>query len=120
MSARVFNSCANGLIPRLESDSKTGRFSIYLRSYTNELWIINNLYYEYIEQFCEVAEKIEIPEEAKEQYGKFVIEYNTFVSQFREMISEMRKVARTEIEPPSIKTARELAQLATQHPKLKK
>jgi hypothetical protein len=120
MSARVFNSWANGLITRLESDSKTGRFSIYLRSYTNELWIINNLYYEYIEQFCEVAEKIEIPEEAKEQYGKFVIEYNTFVSQFREMISEMRKVARTEIEPPSIKTARELAQLATQHPKLKK
>ena len=114
MSARVFNAWANGLIARLDSDTRTGRFSIYLRSYTNELWIINNLYYEYIEQFCEVAEKIEIPDEAKEQYGKFAVEYNTFVSQFRELISEMRKVARTEIEPPSIKTARELAHLAKQ------
>ena len=120
MSARVFNAWVNGLITRLESDNKTGRFSIYLRAYTNELWIINNLYYEYIEQFCEVVEKIEVPEETKEQYGKFVVEYNTFVAQFRELISEMRKVARTEIEPPSIKTARELAQLTLQYPKSKK
>ncbi len=120
MSARVFNAWVNGLITRLESDNKTGRFSIYLRAYTNELWIINNLYYEYIEQFCEVVEKIEVPEETREQYGKFVVEYNTFVTQFRELISEMRKVARTEIEPPSIKTAREVAQLAVQHPKSKK
>jgi hypothetical protein len=120
MSARVFYSWANGFITRLESDTKTGRFSIYLRSYTNELWIINNLYYEYIGQFCEVAEKIGVSEEAKEQYGKFVAEYNIFVAQFRELISEMKKIARTEIEPPSIKTARELTQIATQQPKLKK
>jgi len=108
MSARVFNAWTNGLLTRLESDNKTGRFSIYLRGYTNELWIINNLYYEYIEQFCEVAEKIEVPEETKEQYGKFVVEYNAFAAQFRELVSEMRKVARTEIEPPSIKNAREI------------
>ncbi|MDD4923576.1 MAG: hypothetical protein PHF74_01910 [Dehalococcoidales bacterium] len=120
MSARVFNAWVNGLITRLESDNKTGRFSIYLRAYTNELWIINNLYYEYIEQFCEVVEKIEVPEETREQYGKFVVEYNTFVTQFRELISEMRKVARTEIEPPSIKTAREVAPFTVQHSSLKK
>jgi hypothetical protein len=119
MSARVFNSWVNGLITRLETDTKTGRFSIYLRSYTNELWMINNLYYEYIEQFCEIAEKIEVPEETKEQYVKFVVEYNTFIAQFRELISEMRKVARTEIEPPSIKTARELAVIPVQQPSLK-
>jgi hypothetical protein len=120
MSARVFNAWANGLITRLESDNKTGRFSIYLRAYTNELWIINNLYYEYIEQFCEVVEKIEVPEEAKEQYGKFVVEYNVFVAQFRELISEMRKVARTEIEPPSIKTAREVTPFKPQQSTSKK
>jgi len=120
MSARVFNAWVNGLLTRLESDNKTGRFSIYLRAYTNELWIINNLYYEYIEQFCEVVEKIEVPEETKEQYGKFVVEYNTFVTQFRELISDMRKVARTEIEPPSIKTAREVAPFAAQYSSLKK
>jgi hypothetical protein len=120
MSARVFNAWANGLITRLESDNKTGRFSIYLKAYTNEFWIINNLYYEYVEQFCEVVEKIEVPEETKEQYGKFVIEYNTFVSQFRELISEMRKVARTEIEPPSIKTAREVSPFKPQQPSSKK
>jgi hypothetical protein len=120
MSGRVFNAWVNGLLTRLESDNKTGRFSIYLRAYTNELWIINNLYYEYIEQFCEVVEKIEVPEETKEQYGKFVVEYNTFVTQFRELISDMRKVARTEIEPPSIKTAREVAPFAAQYSSLKK
>ncbi|MDD3678326.1 MAG: hypothetical protein WCX07_00635 [Dehalococcoidales bacterium] len=119
MSSRVFNAWVNGLISRLESDNKTGRFSIYLRAYTNELWSINNLYYEYIEQFCEVVEKIEVPEETKEQYGKFVVEYNTFVTQFRELISEMRRVARTEIEPPSIKTAREVAPVTVQYSSLK-
>jgi hypothetical protein len=109
MSARVFNAWGNGFITRLEADTKTGRFSIYLRSYTNELWIINNLYYEYIEQFYEVAGKMEVPEETVEQYRKFIVEYNTFATQFREFISELRKIARTEIEPPSIKAARELS-----------
>ncbi len=108
MSARVFNAWVNGLVTRLESDNKTDRFSIYLRNYTNELWMINNLYYEYIDQFCEVAEKIEVPEETVHQYRQFAVEYNTFVTQFREFISELKKIARTEIEPPSIKTAREL------------
>ncbi|MFA5629528.1 MAG: hypothetical protein WC958_04700 [Dehalococcoidales bacterium] len=119
MSARVFNTWTSGLVARLEADNKTNRFNIYLRAYTNELWTINNLYYEYVEQFCEVVEKIEVPEETEEQYKKFAVEYNTFVTQFRELISEMRKVARTEIEPPSIKTAREVVPFRAQYSPLK-
>jgi hypothetical protein len=36
------------------------------------------------------------------------MEYNTFVQNFRENIAELRKAARTEIEPPSVKLANEL------------
>jgi hypothetical protein len=108
MSSRVFNVWCRSFINRLETDNKTGRFSLYLRSYTNELWSLNNLYYEYIEQFYEVACSVEVPPDILEQYGKFLVEYNTFVGQFREMISQLKTIVRTEIEPPSIKLANEL------------
>ena len=65
MSSRVFNAWVNGLISRLESDNKTGRFSIYLRAYTNELWSINNLYYEYIEQFARWLKKSKFPKKQR-------------------------------------------------------
>jgi ABC-type multidrug transport system fused ATPase/permease subunit len=108
MSFRVFNVWCNRFINRMEMDTKTGRFSLYLRNYTNELWSINNLYYEYIEQFYEVAGSVEVPPEILEQYGKFLVEYNTFVGQLREMINQLKTIVRTEIEPPSIKLANEL------------
>jgi hypothetical protein len=105
MSQRIFNIWCSSFTNRLEVDTKTGRFGIYLRNYLNELWLITDLYYEYIEQFYEIAEKIELPVETLEQYDKFVMEYNTYIVQFQELVSEMKKFARTEIEPPSIKAA---------------
>lgn len=105
MSQRIFNTWCSSFTSRLEVDTKTGRFGIYLRNYLNELWLITDLYYEYIEQFYEIAEKIELPAETLEQYDKFVMEYNTYIVQFQELVSEMKKFARTEIEPPSIKAA---------------
>ena len=109
MSQRVFNTWCSGFTNRLEVDTRTGRLGIYLRSYLNELWLMTDLYHEFIEQFYEIAEKVELPSETLDQYDKFVVEYNTFIAQFQELIGELKKVARTEIEPPSIKPACELS-----------
>ncbi len=109
MSQRVFNTWCSGFTNRLDVDTRTGRLGIYLRSYLNELWLMTDLYHEFIEQFYEIAEKVELPPETLGQYDKFVVEYNTFIGQFRDLIGELKKVARTEIEPPSIKPARELS-----------
>jgi len=109
MSHRVFNTWCSGFTSRLEVDTKTGRFGIYLRSYLNELWLMTNLYHEFIEQFYEIAEKVDLPPETLDQYTRFVMEYNTFIGQFRDLIGELKKVARTEIEPPSVKLAYELS-----------
>jgi hypothetical protein len=109
MSQRIFNTWCNSFIGRVESDIRTRRFDVYLRTYLNELWLVTNHYYEFVEQFYEVAEKVEIPQETIDQYNRFVTEYNAFAQDFRDNISELKKVARTEIEPPSVKLARELS-----------
>ena len=109
MAQRVFNTWCDSFLGRVESDSRTRSFIIYLRTYLNELWLINNHYCEYIEQFHEIAEKVEIPAETRDQYERFIMEYNSFVQNFREIIVELKKVARTEIEPPSAKLAQELS-----------
>ena len=108
MSRRVFNTWCDSFISRVESDIRARRFDVYWRTYLNELWLINNHYYEFVEQFYEVAEKIEIPRETIDQYNRFVVEYNAFAQNFRDSISELKKFARTEIEPPSVKLAKEL------------
>ncbi len=109
MSRRIFNTWCGSFISRVESDVRTRRLPVYLRTYLNELWLINNHYYEFVEQFYEVAEKVEIPQETVDQYNRFVMEYNAFVQSFQESISELKKIARTEIEPPSVKLAKELS-----------
>ena len=93
----------------MESDIRTRRFDIYLRTYLNELWLVNSHYFEFVEQFYEVAAKVEIPQETIDQYNRFVTEYNAFAQDFRDNISELRRVARTEIEPPSVNFAKELS-----------
>ena len=108
MSQRIFNTWCDSLISRVESDVRTRGLVLYLRTYLNELWAINNHYYEFIEQFYEIAEKVETPPETKDQYNRFVMEYNAFVQNFQDSISELKKFARTEIEPPSVKLAKEL------------
>lgn len=108
MAQRVLNTWCSSLASRLEVDTKTGRFTIYLRSYLNEFWLMTSLYYEFVEQFYEIAQKVAIPAETLEQYHRFVVEYNSFAEQFRELIGEMKRIARTEVEPPSIKLAHEV------------
>lgn len=108
MSQRVFNTWCDSFIGRVESDIRMRRYTIYLRTYLNELWLLTSHYYEFVEQFHEVAERTEIPSETAEQYRRFVIEYNAFVKNFQDTISELKKVAKTEIEPPSVKLALEL------------
>ncbi len=109
ISQRIFNTWCSSFISRVESDIRTRRFDVYLRTYLNELWLVNSHYFEFIEQFYEVAVKVEIPHETIDQYNRFVMEYNAFVQDFRDNISELKKVAKTEIEPPSVKLARELS-----------
>jgi ABC-type multidrug transport system fused ATPase/permease subunit len=108
VAERVFNTWCSSFTSRLEVDTKTGRFTIYLRSYLNELWLMTNLYYEFVEQFYDIAQKVAIPAETLEQYHRFVVEYNSFAEQFRELIGELKQVARTEVEPPSVKMAHEV------------
>ena len=108
VSQRLFNTWCNSFIDRVESDIRGRSFGAYLRTYLNELWLINNHYYEFIEQFYEVAAKVEVPQETIDQYNKLVGEYNTFVQDFRDNITELKKVARAEIDPASVKSAQEL------------
>jgi len=108
MSQRILDTWCGSFTDRVENDMKTRGFVIYLHTYLNELWLINNHYFEYVEQFYEIAESMEIPPETAAQYQKFVAEYNTFVQDFRDVISELKQVAKTAVEPPSVKFAREL------------
>ena len=111
MSQRIFNSWCNSFISRMASDIGIRRFADYLYTYLNELWLITSRYFDFVEQFYEVAEKVEIPPETIDQYNKFVMEYNAFAQNFRDNITELRNIARTEIEPPSVKLARELVKV---------
>ncbi len=109
MSQRIFNTWCSSFIDRLESDIRTRRFDVYLRTYLNELWLMNSHYHEFTEQFYEVTQKVKIPQETTDQYNRFVMEYNSFAENFRDTIAELKKVAKTEIEPPSVKLAKELS-----------
>jgi len=108
VAQRIFNTWCDSFIDRVESDIRTRRFILYLRTYQSELWLINSHYYEFIEQFCEVAQAMPLPVELIDQYNRLVEEYNAFIQNFRENIAELRRVARTEIEPPSVKFAKAL------------
>lgn len=108
MAQRLFNTWCDSFINRVESDIKTRRFTVYLHTYLTELWLINSHYHEFTEQFYEIATQVEMPRETVDQYNRFIMEYNAFAQHFRELIAELRRVARTEIEAPSVKLAREL------------
>lgn len=105
MAQRVFNTWSQGIGERLEVDTKTARFGIYIRTYLNELWILNSLYYEFVVQFQEVAESVDVPPETVEQYNKFVNEYNAFTENLRTFIGDALEMGKTEIEAPSVKDA---------------
>ena len=109
MSQRLFNSWCASFVSRAETDVRGSRFATFLGNYLNELWSITSHYYEFVEQFCEIAGSVELPKETVDQYNKFVMEYNAFVQDLRSNISELREVVRTGIDPPSVKLAKELA-----------
>jgi len=108
VAQRIFNTWCSSFVTRLESDIRSRRFGAYLRTSLNELWLANTHYYEFVEQFFEVAEKVELPRETIDLYNRFALEYNAFVQDFRDNIAELRMVARTEVEPPSVNFAKEL------------
>ena len=108
MSQRIFDTWANNFTTRVESDLRSRRYTVFLHTHLNELWSINSHYHEFTEQFYEVAEKFEVPQEMVDLYNRFAVEYNAFIQNFRDTITELRNVARTQIEAPSVKFAREL------------
>ncbi len=108
MSQRIFNSWCSSFIDRMEGDIGVTKLADYLSVYLNELWQITSHYHDFVEQFYEIAVKVEVPQETLDQYGKFVMEYNAFAQNFREHITELKSIARTGIEPPSIKLAQEV------------
>jgi len=108
MSRRIFNTWCKSFQDRVESDVRSGQLETYLHTYLNELWLMNNHYNEFTEQFYEIAEKVVLPRETTEQYNRFVMEYNAFAQEFRDNISHLKKITRTEIEPPSVRFAKEL------------
>ena len=67
IAQRIFNTWCDSFISRVESDIKTRRFTVYLHTYLTELWLINNHYHEFTEQFYEIATKVEIPHETVDQ-----------------------------------------------------
>jgi hypothetical protein len=108
VAQRIFNTWCDSFTDRVESDIRTRRFLLYLRTYQSELWLINSHYNEFMEQFYEVATSMPLPPELIDQYNRLAEEYNAFVQNFRDNIAELRRVARTEIEPPSVKFAKAL------------
>ncbi len=109
MSQRIFNTWYDSFLSRVESDFRTTRFDIYLHTYLNEMWLVNSHYFEFVEQFYEVAKRSRLPAGTVDQYNSFVREYNAFVESFRDSLGELRSIAKIEIEPPSVKLASELA-----------
>lgn len=108
ISRRIFNDWCNSFMERVESDIRSGKKATFLSTNLNELWLINSHYFEFIDQFGEVSASFELPRDIADQYNKFVMEYNVFVQDFRENLSELKKVVKTAIEPPSVKLAKEL------------
>lgn len=108
MSQRIFNTWCSSFINRMESDFGNRKLAVYACNYLNELWSMTSHYHEFIDQFYEIAQTMELPRETLDRYQQFGVEYNTFVQDFRDNIGELRKSARTSIDPPSVKLAREL------------
>jgi hypothetical protein len=107
-SKRIFDTWSDSFTSRVENDLRSRRYTVFLHTHLDELWAINNHYYEFIEQFGEIAEKFTLPSDLLAQYNKFAMEYNAFVQSFRDTLTELKNIARIQIEAPSIKLAREL------------
>jgi len=108
MARRIFDSWSENFAARVENDLRNRRHIAFLQTHINELWALNNHYYEFTEQFVEIANRFDVPKDILEQYNKFTEEYNIFVQNFREAINELKTIAHTQLEAPSIKLVKEL------------
>lgn len=108
-SRLIFNAWSVSFEARLGRDSFGERSSSHIRTYLSELWLMNNHYYELVEQFHEIGQKVIISLESRERYNTFVVEYNAYVQNLRDLIADLKQVVRTEIETPSVNFAKELA-----------
>ncbi|MFA5315951.1 MAG: hypothetical protein WC369_00845 [Dehalococcoidales bacterium] len=106
MSRRVLTAWGQSFHTRMENDVRTRRFDLH--TYLNELWLLNNQYYEFVVQLYEVARKTSLSPETRQLYQRFLTEYNAFAQNFRENLSKLKKVSQTGIEPPSVNMAKEL------------
>lgn len=108
MTRRVFDSWAENFAARVENDLRSRRHIVFLQTHINELWALNNHYHEFTEQFVEIVNRFDVPKDVLEQFNKFTEEYNVFVQNFREAINELKTIAHTQLEAPSVKTVKEL------------
>jgi hypothetical protein len=108
-SKRIFDSWCDAFANRVESDLRARRFGNFLQTHLDELWAVNNHYYEFVEQFNEIAGKYDVPPNVMDDYRRFALEYNGFVERFREAITGLRKAGRTHLEAPGVKLAPEPA-----------
>lgn len=105
MSQLIFDDWCQGFAARIEHDANGGKLT---RLYLRELWSMIIHYQEFVEQFYEVAEKAGISQDTVGRYNRFVAEYNPFIQRFQDYVGKLRRANRTEVEPPSMKLAREL------------
>ena len=108
MARRIFDSWSENFAARVENDLRSRRHIIFLQTHINELWALNNHYYEFTEQFAEIVNRYDVPNDVFGQFNKFTEEYNVFVQNFREAINELKTIAHTQLEAPSVKLVREL------------
>ena len=108
MTRRVFDSWAENFAARVENDLRSRRHIVFLQTHINELWALNNHYHEFTEQFVEIVNRFDVPKDVLDQFNKFTEEYNVFVQNFREAINELKTIAHTQLEAPSVKTVKEL------------
>ena len=105
MGGRVLHHWLTRFAARVEADIRIRKEERYLSACVHEFWDINNLYHDFVREFCQKASKEDITKSARESYNKFRVEYNAFVQNFRGYISEFKKVAKIDIKPQSVKFA---------------
>jgi hypothetical protein len=108
-SRRIFDSWSDSFTSRVTNDLRARRFTNFFQTHLNELWALNNHYFEFVEQFHEIAVKYEVPPSVIEDYRRFALEYNGFVESFRDAITLLKKTTGTHLEAPGVKLAPELA-----------
>jgi len=109
-SRPVFHAWSTSFAARLERDSFEEKSFSHIRTYLNELWLMNNHYYELIKQFREIGEKVSIPLDSRGHFNTFVVEYNAYIQNLRDLIADLKPVVKTEIEIPSVNFATELTE----------